>query len=61
DWEQRMGRADWWVRTRIEASMTADAGNFRLRAELVATEGGPEGETEVFRRQFDQEVPRGMI
>lgn len=56
-WEQRRARGDWQIRTRAEAEMTASATHLRLRARLVAWEG----ETQVFSRDWDEEVARNFI
>src|SRR5690606_25193984 len=48
DWEQRLGRGAWAVRTNVGARMTADADHFHLTATMTAHEG----EEEVFRREF---------
>lgn len=57
EWEQRHGRGDWSASTRIEARMTATRDSFRLVAQMIAVEGG----AEVFRRAYDEEVPRHHV
>ncbi|MCX7888353.1 MAG: CocE/NonD family hydrolase [Rhodobacteraceae bacterium] len=56
-WEQRLMRGDWKVRTEAEARMTATATELRMTARLTAWEG----ETEVFRRSWDERVPRRFV
>jgi uncharacterized protein len=56
-WEQRLSRGDWSVRTLARSRMTASATDLHLTAELVAWEGT----AEVFRRVWDEKVPREVI
>lgn len=56
-WEQRLSRGDWRIRTRAEAEMTCTATHLRMRAVLTAWEG----EMQVFRRHWDEEVPRRFV
>jgi putative CocE/NonD family hydrolase len=56
-WEQRLSRGDWNVRTRAEAEMTGTASHLRMTARLTAWEG----DTVVFERNFDEEVPRRFV
>ena len=56
-WEQRLSRGDWAVRTEAWAEMTGTATHLRMRARLVAYEG----ETEVFRRDWDDSVERRFV
>ncbi len=56
-WEQRLSRGDWQVRTEAWAEMTGTATHLRLKARLVAYEGG----REVFRRDWDEEVERRFV
>ena len=56
-WEQRLSRGDWSVRTCAEAEMTGTATHLRMTARLRAWEG----ETLVFDRNFDDEVPRRFV
>lgn len=56
-WDQRRSRGDWSIRTLAEAEMTATATHFRMRARLVAWEG----DREVFRRDWDDEVERRHV
>ena len=56
-WDQRRSRGDWSIRTLAEAEMTATATHLRMRARLVAWEGG----AEVFRRDWDEEVERRFV
>lgn len=56
-WEQRLSRGDWRVRTEAWAEMTATATHLRLQARLTAYEG----ETKIFERVFDDEVPRSFV
>ncbi len=56
-WEQARSRGDWHIRTRAEAEMTASATHLRMTARLTAWEG----ETQVFSRAWDEEVPRDLV
>jgi hypothetical protein len=56
-WEQRLSRGDWRVRTRAETVMTATATVLRLQATLSAWEG----ESVVFRREWDEDVTRDFV
>ncbi len=53
-WTDGMSREGWSVRTETTTVMTADLTHFRIQADLVAFEG----ETEVFRRSWDERIPR---
>jgi uncharacterized protein len=55
--EQRLSRGDWEVRTTAEAEMTATATHLIMRARLTAWEG----ETQVFQRQWSEEVARHFV
>lgn len=56
-WEQRLSRGDWQVRTQVWAKMTATASHLCMEARLIAWEG----DTELFRRIFKDEVPRNFV
>ena len=56
-WEQVRARGDWRIRTRAEAEMTASATHLRMKARLTAWEG----DTQVFSRDWDDEVPRHFV
>ncbi|KAI9012334.1 peptidase S15 [Hyaloraphidium curvatum] len=56
-WEQERSRGEWRIRTRAEAEMTATLGQLRMRAKLVAWDGN----LEVFRREWDDEVERRFV
>ncbi len=56
-WDQRLSRGAWSVRTRAEATMTATATHLRMQARLTAWEG----DTPVFERRWDDEVPRHFV
>ena len=56
-WEQRLSRGDWQVRTEAWAEMTGTATHLRMRARLLAFEGG----REVFRRDWDETVDRRFV
>jgi predicted acyl esterase len=56
-WEQRLSRGDWAVRTRAETEMTASATHLRMTARLTAWEG----DSILFQREFDDEVPRRFV
>jgi uncharacterized protein len=56
-WEQRLSRGDWRVKTRAEAVMTADASHLHMQAILTAWEG----DEVIFRREFNDKVPRRFI
>ena len=55
-WHQALSRTDtgWQVTTEATMRMTATAGALRMTASLVAHEGG----AQVFRRDWDESVPR---
>jgi uncharacterized protein len=57
NWEQRLSRGDWSVKTVAWAEMTASATEFRLQASLKAYEG----EALIFERHFDDKVKRRFI
>ena len=56
-WEQRLSRGDWRVKTRAETVMTATATHLRMTATLTAWEG----DSVVFRRDWDEEVARDFV
>ena len=56
-WEQRLSRGDWSVRTLAHARMTAIKTHLCLEARLTAWEG----DTQVFHRDFRTEVPRRFV
>lgn len=56
-WEQVRARGEWRIRTRAEAEMTSSATHLRMTARLTAWEG----ETLVFSRAWDEEVPRDFV
>ncbi len=56
-WEQRLSRGDWRVRTEARAEMTATASALRMTARLAAYEG----DSLIFERHFDEEVPRRFV
>lgn len=56
-WEQRLSRGDWAVRTLAWARMTATATHLRHEARLTAWENG----TQIFDRKFEEEVPRRFV
>nr|WP_198670454.1 CocE/NonD family hydrolase [Oceanicella sp. SM1341] len=53
-WEQTHGRGDWQIRTIARTAITADRTHFHITGEVVAEEGG----AEVFRRAYDERIPR---
>lgn len=55
--EVSLQRPGWEAATRGSVEMTADAAVFRLRIELAASHDG----TEVFRRVWDESVPREWV
>ncbi len=57
EWERSFRRGDWQVRTVARTLMTSDAESFRLRATLDAYEG----ETRVFAKSWDEEIPRDLV
>jgi uncharacterized protein len=56
-WTTETGRGAWRVITHSTSTMTADARNFFLEAELVAFEGGEE----VFRHRWERTIPRDHV
>lgn len=56
-WEQRLSRGEWAVRTKAWAKMTASATHFCLEARLTAWQG----QEQVFDRTFKEEVPRLFV
>ena len=56
-WEQRLSRGDWSVKTNAWAEMTATASHLHLKASLTAWEGN----TKVFERHYDDQVPRRFV
>ncbi len=56
-WEQRLSRGDWQVKTIAHAEMTASATHLRMQATLTAWEG----ETLIFTRDWDDQVPRRFV
>lgn len=56
-WTQTLGRDGWTVRTETAASLKADAENFYLAGRIEAFEG----ETPVFRRDFEEAIPRDHL
>ena len=56
-WEQRLSRGDWRVRTLVETRMTATETDLRMEARLTAWEG----DTQVFKRDWDDLVPRRFV
>ena len=57
EWEQRLSRGDWQVRTEAWAEMTASASHLHLKARLRAYEG----DVLVFERSFDDKVARDFV
>ena len=56
-WEQRLSRGNWRVRTEARAEMTATASALRMTARLAAYEG----DSLIFERHFNEEVPRRFV
>jgi putative CocE/NonD family hydrolase len=56
-WTQDLSREGWQVSTEARVRMTGTAGALRMTATLTAREG----ETEVFRRDWDETVPRVWV
>jgi len=56
-WEQRLARGDWRVRIVTETGMTATGETLRMTARVTAFEGG----AQVFRRDWDETVPRTFV
>jgi putative CocE/NonD family hydrolase len=52
-----MGRGDWSTRSQVTSSMTSDAANFHVEAELTVTEN----ENEVFTRTWRFAIPRDHV
>jgi len=59
DWEQRFARDDWQVLTRVSATLTGTGTHLQFRATLTAHEGPQE--TEIFRRDFADDIPRDRV
>ena len=57
EWERSFRRGDWMVRSVTRTLMTSDAHNFRLRATLDAFEG----DSRVFAKSWDEEIPRDLV
>ena len=57
DWEQRLSREAWRVRTRASAEMTATASHLVMKARLQAWEG----ETLLFERHWNESVERRFV
>lgn len=57
EWQRSFRRGDWRVRTVTRTLMTADAENFRLRATLDAYEG----DSRIFTKSWDEEIPRDLV
>lgn len=57
DWEQRLSRGDWSVRTRAWSRMTATATHLLHEARLTAWEA----DKQVFDRSYREEVPRNFV
>jgi uncharacterized protein len=57
EWEQRLSRGDWAVRTNVWARMTGTATQLRLEARLTARLG----DEILFERNFDEEVARRFV
>lgn len=57
EWQRSFSRGDWQVHTVTRTLMTADAENFRLRATLDAYEG----DSRVFAKSWDEEIPRDLV
>lgn len=56
DWELTLGRDDWQIKLITHSKMTADKDNFYLRNVLTAYEG----DKEVFRRDWNNPIPRSF-
>ena len=56
-WIKRYGRGDWRAEVETETSVEALASVWRIRATLVAREGGDE----IFRREFAEDIPRDLV
>lgn len=57
EWRRTFRRGDWEVHTIARTLMTADAENFRLRATLDAYEGN----SRIFSKTWDEEIPRDLV
>ena len=56
-WMRSFKRGEWEVRTVARTLLTSDATHFHVRAELDAWEG----ESRVFSRSWDEQVPRDLV
>ncbi|MCW4148959.1 CocE/NonD family hydrolase [Halomonas sp. 18H] len=57
EWERRFRRGDWEVRSLTRTLMTSNATHFRLRATMDAFEG----DSRVFSKSWDEEIPRDLV
>ncbi|MCP1366461.1 CocE/NonD family hydrolase, partial [Halomonas sp. BBD48] len=57
EWERSFRRGDWMVRSVTRTLMTSNADSFRLRATLDAFEG----DSRVFAKSWDEEIPRDLV
>ena len=57
EWQREFRRGTWQVSTITRTLLTADSRNFRIRATLDAYEG----DTRVYARTWDTEIPRDLV
>nr|WP_298380394.1 CocE/NonD family hydrolase [uncultured Halomonas sp.] len=57
EWKRTFRRGDWQVRTVARTLMTSNAEHFRMRATLDAYEG----ESRIFSKSWDEEIPRDLV
>ncbi|WP_104203901.1 CocE/NonD family hydrolase [Billgrantia saliphila] len=57
EWERSFRRGDWAIRSVTRTLMTSNADTFRLRATMDAYEG----ESRVFSKSWDEEIPRDLV
>mgnify|MGYP006274145715 CR=1 FL=1 len=56
-WVRRFKRGEWEVRTVARTLLTSDTTHFHIRAELDAWEG----ESRIFSRSWDEQIPRDLV
>jgi uncharacterized protein len=59
DWTQRIARGNWQIMTCVRATLRGSATHLHLRATLTAHEGPDQ--TEIYRRDFADDIPRDRV
>ncbi|BBI63749.1 hypothetical protein HSBAA_50550 [Vreelandella sulfidaeris] len=57
EWERSFRRGDWEVRSMTRTLMTSNATSFRLRATMDAYEG----DSRIYSKSWDEEIPRDLV